>query len=35
LEEAGKNKETKLRVLEDLNDDKNIGVNTRKGISLP
>ena len=34
LEEAGKNKQTKLRVLEDLNDDKNIGVNTRKGLSL-
>ena len=34
LEEAGKNKSTKRRVLEDLNDDKNIGVSTRKGLSL-
>lgn len=34
LEEAGKNKSTKRRVLEDLNDDRNIGVSTRKGLSL-
>jgi hypothetical protein len=34
LEEVGKNHGTKMQLLNDLNDDKNIGVNTRKGLSL-
>lgn len=34
LENAGKNKATKLRVLEDLNDQVNFGSNTRKGLTL-